>query len=135
MKKVKYKIISGLLFLFAAFIIGARVQAYDFIQSTGLNTTAGATGHTQQALFGQQNSIEYGISVILNVVLSFLGVIFLILIIYAGVRWMIAKGNEQKVTQAQDILEDSVIGFIVVASASAISYFILGTFVSSVLNQ
>ena len=105
--------------------------AYDFTNSTGLNITAQATGHTSQPLFGSQGSLEYGIAVILNVLLSFLGVVFLVLIVFAGVKWMIAKGNEEKVTMAKEILEDAIIGLVIVAAAYAISYFVLGSFINS----
>ena len=105
--------------------------AYNFIESTGLNTTAAATGHKDQPLFGAQGSIEFGISVILNVILSFLGVVFLVLSVYAGVKWMIAKGNDQKVTEAKDLLADAIIGLVIVSAAYAISYFVLGSFINS----
>lgn len=58
--------------------------------------------------------------------LAFLGVIFLILIIYAGLLWMTAAGNEDKVKKAQSILLSSVIGLIILLSAYAISYFVIG---------
>jgi hypothetical protein len=120
-----------LFFLLSATLFPAAAHAYDFVNSTGLNTTAQATGHTSQPLFGSQGSLEYGIAVILNVALSFLGVVFLILIVFAGVKWMIAKGNDEKVKMAKEILEDAIIGLVIVAAAYAISYFVLGSFINN----
>jgi hypothetical protein len=44
--------------------------------------------------------------------------------IYAGITWMIARGNEQKVAQAKDMIINSVIGIIIVFAAYAITSFI-----------
>jgi len=56
--------------------------------------------------------------------LSLLGVIFLLLIIYGGIVWMIARGNEQRVEQAKTTIEAAVIGLVIVLAAYAITYFI-----------
>lgn len=63
---------------------------------------------------------------LIEVFLGFLGVIFLILIIYAGLLWMTAGGNEENVKKAQKILLNSVIGLIILLSAYAISQFVIG---------
>ena len=59
-----------------------------------------------------------------GVFLSLLGVIFIILIIYAGYNWMTAAGNEEKVTKAQDTIKRAIIGLIIIVSAYAITYFV-----------
>jgi len=130
MRKIITKISFFLAILAAVLLFGKNILAYNFISDSGLNTTADKTGHTSQALFGSQGSIEFGLGVILDVVLSFLGVIFLVLIVYSGILWMTASGNEQKAEKAKDILRDSIIGLIVVAAAYAISYFVLGSFIN-----
>jgi len=53
-----------------------------------------------------------------------IGMIFLVLTIYAGFLWMTAGGNEESVTKAQDILKQSVIGLIIVLSAYGITVFV-----------
>ncbi len=57
--------------------------------------------------------------------LSFLGVIFLILMIYGGFLWMIARGNEEKVDEAKKILTEATIGLIIVVAAYAISVLVI----------
>lgn len=63
---------------------------------------------------------------LINVLLGFLGVIFLILIIYAGLLWMTAGGAEDNVKKAKQILLNSVIGLVILLSAYAISQFVIG---------
>jgi len=63
-------------------------------------------------------------AVVINGFLGLLGIIFLVLIITAGYKWMMAQGNEEKVTEAKDTMYRAVIGLIIVVSAYAISYFV-----------
>lgn len=97
--------------------------AYDFAASTGLDTTAKKTGHYDQRLFGAGTTLEGGISSILTVALSFLGVIFLLLMIFGGILWMTARGNEKNVDRAKNIIFDSIIGLVIIIAAYAITYF------------
>lgn len=62
---------------------------------------------------------------IINVVLSVLGVIFLILVVYAGAIWMTAGGDGKKVDKAKGILINAVVGLIITMSAYAISVFVI----------
>lgn len=67
-------------------------------------------------------------AVIGNVILTLLtllGVVFIVLIVFAGFRWMLAKGEEQKITEARNLIIHSTIGLIIVLAAYAISYFII----------
>lgn len=67
-------------------------------------------------------------AVIGNVVLTLLtllGVVFIVLIVYAGFKWMLAQGEEQKITEARNLIIHSIIGLFIVLAAYAISYFII----------
>lgn len=91
-----------------------------------------ATNPFQNSL--QKTSLEMGykpsnllgnISTIISLILSLVGVIFLVLMIYGGINWMTAGGNEAQVKAAQNILSKAVIGLVIVLSAYAITYFII----------
>ncbi len=62
---------------------------------------------------------------IIQVALSFLGVIALILIMYAGFLWMTSNGDEDKISKAKQILKNAVIGLVIILSSWAITTFIL----------
>jgi len=66
---------------------------------------------------------------IVGAALSFLGVVFFILIIYGGYMWMFSMGNEQTAGKAKDIIIAAVIGLVIVLMAYAITSF-LGTTVA-----
>ncbi|PKM91167.1 hypothetical protein CVU82_03910 [Candidatus Falkowbacteria bacterium HGW-Falkowbacteria-1] len=57
---------------------------------------------------------------VVNTVLSLLGVVFMILIIIGGYRWMTAGGNEESVKSAQGRIKNAVIGLIIVISSYAL---------------
>lgn len=83
-------------------------------QSNAFNSTAG---------FGA-GDLSTIISLIIRAVLSFLALIFVILIIMSGFKWMTAAGNETQVKSAQDTLKMAIIGLIIVLAAYSITYFI-----------
>ena len=58
-------------------------------------------------------------------VLSFAGVVFLILMVYAGYLWMTARGEEGQVDKAHDIIRAAVIGLIITVGAYSITSFVV----------
>ena len=67
-----------------------------------------------------KSDINVMIGQIITTALSFVGVIFLILMIYGGFLWMTAAGNDEKISKAKNIFRDGIIGIIVVLAAGAI---------------
>ncbi len=63
---------------------------------------------------------------IIDFLLGFLGVLALILILYAGFLWMTAAGNEEKVAKAKKIMGAAVIGLVIILASFAIANFIVG---------
>jgi|GEM_PF-931717 len=61
---------------------------------------------------------------LVNVFLGFLGTVFLGLVIAAGVMWMTAAGNSDKIDKAKSLLGAGVIGLLIIASAFAISLYV-----------
>jgi hypothetical protein len=87
-------------------------------QVEGLESAGGAAG------FDTGRSVFEIIGIVINVFLGTLGVIFLILTIYAGFLWMTAGGNDAQIGKAKKILVNAVIGLIITLSAYAIVTFI-----------
>jgi hypothetical protein len=68
-----------------------------------------------------ESSLEAIISKAINFGLSLVAVIFLGMLIYAGIRWMTAMGNDEKSKKAKDTIEAAVIGLVIVTLAYAIT--------------
>ena len=120
MKKIAFLII-GLALLCNIFfnLLAVPVSAATF--QDGLNNSATGMGYKEVDTSNITTSLYSKIGSVINIVISFLGVIFLGLIIYAGSLWMTARGNEQDVTKAKDIIYGAAIGLVIVLSAYAIT--------------
>ncbi|MFA6322204.1 MAG: pilin [Candidatus Buchananbacteria bacterium] len=87
-----------------------NTQTQGFLEGSGLST---------------KMTLNILISSVVKIVLSLLGLIFFILIIYAGFLWMTAMGNQEKIDKAQSIIKAAVIGLVLVLSAYLITYFVI----------
>ncbi|MEW6610524.1 MAG: hypothetical protein AB1352_02780 [Patescibacteria group bacterium] len=82
-------------------------QMADYV---GLNTTA---------------PLPQTIGLIIRDILALVGVIFLVLMVYGGFKWMTARGNEEIVTQAKGTIESAGVGLVIVLISYAITAYII----------
>ena len=103
---------------------------FSFINSPVLALQSATNGLAETANVGyggevpKETSLAAIIGKVVGVALSFVGVIFLILIIYAGFTWMLARGNEAETKKAKDLMYDAVLGLIIIMAAYAITSFV-----------
>jgi len=71
------------------------------------------------------HDIRFTTARIISATLGLLGTIAVVIIIYAGFKWMTAGGNDENVTSAKKILIAAVIGLIIILSAYAITRFVM----------
>jgi len=83
------------------------------------------TAFLEAAGLGTKVSLSQMVSYVIKLVLSLLGIIFVILIIYAGFIWMTAAGNDEKIAQAKKTIISATIGLAIVLAAYAITYFVI----------
>lgn len=69
---------------------------------------------------------------IINLALTFLGLIAVILILWGGFKWMTAGGNDENVEAAKKIIIAAVIGLAIIISAYAIANFFITSIKTSV---
>src|SRR5688572_1632344 len=77
----------------------------------------------QQAQLGESDVYTI-IGTIINVFFGVLGIIFLVLVIYAGFLWMTSSGSAEQIEKAKKILINGVIGLLITLGAFAITTFI-----------
>lgn len=75
-----------------------------------------------------QTTIESTAGTAVGILLSVIGLIFFVLMIYAGITWLTARGDEGQVDKARKIITSTVIGLVLVISTYAITYFVLSQF-------
>ena len=69
---------------------------------------------------------------IINIILGFLGIIAVVIILYAGFQWMTAGGEEEKVGEARQRLIQGAIGLILIIAAWIIAYFVIDALVKAI---
>jgi cbb3-type cytochrome oxidase subunit 3 len=122
MFKKLFALSSIVFFCLSILSLPSLVLADDAIETNyGLNTTI-AVSNATKSLNKTSPTILAGN--IVGAILSFIGVIFFILIVYGGFRWMLSEGNDEEVKKAQGIITAAIIGLIIVLGAYAITSFI-----------
>ena len=125
--KINRNIITAIIFLLAFFVFAPAVLNAELTDGgkkalDGLDETA-TKGYGQEAKsLNKDFAVEIG--KVIGAILAFIGVLFFGLMIYGGFTWMLARGNEQEITKAKDLIISAIIGLIVVLSAYAITYYI-----------
>jgi lysylphosphatidylglycerol synthetase-like protein (DUF2156 family) len=123
MKKVTSKIFITLSLLFFTTIPCLVLAASPLSALKDVANTGGYREANQTTLSAIAGSA-------VSTILGLLGVIFVCLILYAGITWMTAEGDEARVEKAQTILRNAIIGLIITVSVWAIYIFILPLFTS-----
>ena len=63
---------------------------------------------------------------IINVALGFLGIIAVVIVLLGGFKYMISGGNEEKTSEAKNLIVSGIIGLAIILSAWAITGFVIG---------
>lgn len=138
MRISKKQIISfGLLsFLTIMFVVlfgsTSQVQA----QTTGLyNNQVGLNEIGQQ--YGNKTPEDPRLTAakLIRVILSFLGLIFLVLVLFAGFKWMTSGGNQEQIAQSKKMLINAAIGLIIVLVAWSIASYIIYVLNRLIIDQ
>jgi len=75
----------------------------------------------------EERNLTVFIGNLIRIVLGFVGMIFLVLIIWAGIQWMMSGGNEQSIEQAKKRIINATIGLTVIILAYSIASFVVGS--------
>ncbi|MFA6534214.1 MAG: hypothetical protein WCT37_03510 [Patescibacteria group bacterium] len=134
MKKLNFLTVSLLMVSLMLTALPVLAEGQNFFGGES-NTAAGTLGGNLDDVAGKigfqtgqdtttGNPLAYAVARGLMVFFSVIGIIFLILTVYAGFRWMTAGGNEEQVTEAKDLIRNAVIGLGIIVFSFAITYFV-----------
>ncbi len=103
-----------------------------FAAPNPFDTAKNLTGNVAESagVQGSNKGLPEIVGSIINVALGFLGIVFLVLLLYAGFLWMTAQGDGKKVDKARDMITQAVIGLVIIVAAFAISNFVLSSLVN-----
>ncbi len=103
----------------------AASPAYENLGKVGQVPLSGDAGAPYAS--SDESSLAQIASMIIQAFLGLLGIIFLILLIYAGYNWMTAQGDEDKVEKAKSTITRAIIGLVIITAAYSITYFVFSS--------
>ncbi|MCU0680416.1 MAG: pilin, partial [Planctomycetes bacterium] len=108
-----------------AFLISAATVwlVSDFALAQTLNTGINDTNVTSIGL--ASFDLKVFVVRIIQIVLGFLGLISVVLVIYAGFTWMTSGGNEEKIANAKKTLRNALIGLVIIFSSFGIATYVI----------
>jgi len=108
----------------AVFFIPTSILYAQGIKNAGsvLGQVAEPAGVTDRSDLGEI------VGLVISSALTLVGIIFLLLMVYAGYLWMTARGESDQVDKARKIIIAALIGLVIVSSAYAITIFVTGRF-------
>lgn len=130
MKKLTTKRIAALV-LSLAFVCVFAVPAIVGAQNTGVSGQDFTQQFTDAA--GIQSDVELPtiIGNIVYIILSFLGIVAVLIILLGGFKWMTAAGDDSKVEKAKKLIYSGIIGLVIIFAAFAIAVFVLNSLSSA----
>ena len=109
--------------------LGALLLATPFTAVSAQDLGAGLVRNAADKAGFDKNTNETTFAAIIGDViktlLSFVGVIFLVLMVYAGFIWMNARGDERQIEKAQSIIRAAIFGLIITVGAYSITAFVV----------
>lgn len=123
MKKAKnifFFVLLALTLNFSVVNNAALASAGSWSSQIGMEKVGTAFGETKDT-----EDIRYKVVRVINLALTFLGIICVGLIVFAGFKWMLAAGNEDQIKSAQKILKNTVIGLLIILVSWSITIFIM----------
>lgn len=115
-------ILGALLFLGSDIVWAADLENNI---NVSLFTAAGQSGYAGS----DELTFVRVVGTAIQTLLGLLGIVFMIMIIYAGFNWMIARGDAGKVDKSLTTIQNAVIGLAIVILAFAITNFVEATLI------
>ena len=110
-----------LFFSLISLLLTSPVLAANVFQDAG--TKLKDTGVSENSIVSSQ-SLPERIGITVSFLLSIVGVLLLVNVIYAGFQWTISKGNPETIKKARNTIIYSIVGMIIVIAAYAIAQYI-----------
>jgi len=95
----------------------------------GLEDAAGQAGYNPNV------QIEGIVGGLVNAILALLGVAFIVLLVYAGILYLTARGDKDQVGKAKRLIRQAIIGIIIVSTSYIIANFVVTELVTLVGNS
>ncbi len=82
-----------------------------------------------------ETTLASTIGQVIKTAMSFLGILFTALMVYAGFLWMTARGEEGQIDKAQKIISYSIMGLILALGSYSITNFVVPRILESTTGE
>ncbi len=114
----------------AGILAATALPAVTFAQGT-LNANDLGVGAIGNDIKLGSGDVRQTAARIINVALGFLGIIAVVIVLVGGFKYMISGGNEEKTSEAKNLIVSGIIGLAIILSAWAITSFVIGQLLSA----
>src|SRR3989338_9256648 len=121
LKKIFLRVFELGIFTFLSLPTFVQAAAYKGLSGSQDTLTAIQTGGAATA----NVQLPSMIGKIIGVILGILGIILVVYIVQAGILYMTAGGDTEKVKKAKLMIQQAVIGMIIIVAAYSISSFVI----------
>jgi len=102
--------------IFSPSLCSAEEDALGELKAVGAGITGGAP---------PEADLPTTLGKIIKIILSFMGIVLLVVVLYGGFLWMTAGGEEEKVRKAKDWIINGIIGLVIILLAYAITSYVV----------
>ena len=120
MKKKNLQFIFLSLFMVSVLCLPFFVFAQSVKKEVGVLDRLKTVGTSGGFAETDETTLASNLGLIVNTILSLLGVVFIVLIVIAGFKWMTASGNEKQVEEARKNITNAIIGLVITVASYAI---------------
>ncbi len=128
LNKLYYAVGAGLSVMAGSLPMVVHAANNPFGEAGAATTQLGAAGAS--AGITTTKELPQIIGTIVNVVLGFMGIVLLFYLIYGGFLWMTSGGESKGVDAAKKMIQNAIIGLVIIVSSYAISSFVLSQLVA-----
>lgn len=118
--------------LLASLALGLFIFAPEASFAQNLGTVVNDVGDSfSDSNVGLTADLPTRIGLLINILLSISGIIIFAFFVVGGFFWMTAGGNEAQVDKAKKMLQNSVVGLIIILTSYAIARFVFSSLVTA----
>jgi cysteine-rich repeat protein len=129
----KNRLLSLLIIVGLGVALGLLFVTPALAETLTANQMFGGDSETFAASSGlASGSLVLMIARAIRTFLGFLGIVAVIVVLYAGFLWVTAGGEEEKIAKAKKVLKNGLIGLLIMLSSFTIAQFVLSRLTSSI---
>ena len=116
----KFSVFVLVVFTFFLFSISVFAQTDP---TFGLKPAAEQVGGYDTSVSGE-NTLLNTIQKIVSIFLSLIGIVFILIMLYAGVRWLTSRGKEELIEKSKTAMEAALTGLVLVLISYGLTKFV-----------